>query len=56
VFDVGAVRRLIQEDQAYGRALWGVLQLERWYEQFIDRVPAVARQQEKSANAFVVHQ
>jgi asparagine synthase (glutamine-hydrolysing) len=56
VFDVGAVRRLIQEDQAYGRALWGVLQLELWYQQFIDRVPLVARQQEKSANAFVVHQ
>jgi asparagine synthase (glutamine-hydrolysing) len=34
--DPAAVERLIDQDRAYGRALWGLLQLELWHQTFID--------------------
>lgn len=40
LFDMDAVRSLIDKDQDYGRALWGLLQLELWHQQFIDRSAA----------------
>ena len=36
LFDPAAVERLIDQDRAYGRALWGLLQLELWHQTFID--------------------
>jgi asparagine synthase (glutamine-hydrolysing) len=41
LFDMDAVRRLIDGDENYGRALWGLMQLELWHQQFIDQ-PATA--------------
>ena len=37
LLDTRVVERLIDHDQAFGRALWGALQLELWHQQFIDR-------------------
>lgn len=56
LFDVAAVSKLIDHDQAYGRALWGVLQLELWHRQFIDRVAQEPANREKRAHAAVVHE
>jgi asparagine synthase (glutamine-hydrolysing) len=36
LFDPHQVEQLIDQDQAYGRALWGLLQLELWHQTFID--------------------
>ena len=36
LFDPAAVASLIDQDKAYGRALWGLLQLELWHQTFID--------------------
>jgi asparagine synthase (glutamine-hydrolysing) len=41
LFDPAAVGRLIETEGVYGRALWGVVQLELWHRQFIDQ-PAAA--------------
>ncbi|HSD74332.1 MAG TPA: asparagine synthase (glutamine-hydrolyzing) [Steroidobacteraceae bacterium] len=41
LFDPAAVARLIETEGVYGRALWGVVQLELWHRQFIDQ-PAAA--------------
>jgi asparagine synthase (glutamine-hydrolysing) len=37
LFDPAAVERLIDQKSAFGRSLWGLLQLELWYQQFIDQ-------------------
>jgi asparagine synthase (glutamine-hydrolysing) len=37
LFDVGAVERLITQESAFSRVLWGMLQLELWHREFIDR-------------------
>jgi asparagine synthase (glutamine-hydrolysing) len=36
LFDVGAVNRLINQESAFSRVLWGLLQIELWHRQFID--------------------
>jgi asparagine synthase (glutamine-hydrolysing) len=36
LFDVGAVERLINQESAFSRVLWGLLQIELWHRQFID--------------------
>jgi asparagine synthase (glutamine-hydrolysing) len=36
LFDMARVEALIQQEAAFGRALWGLLQLELWHQQFID--------------------
>ncbi len=36
IFDPAAVERLIDQEDAYGRKLWGLLNLELWYLRFID--------------------
>jgi asparagine synthase (glutamine-hydrolysing) len=36
LFDTAKVEALIQQEAAFGRALWGLLQLELWHQQFID--------------------
>jgi asparagine synthase (glutamine-hydrolysing) len=36
LFDTQVVERLIGEEAAFGRALWGLLQLELWHRVFID--------------------
>ncbi len=41
LFDVAAVERLIGQESAFGRILWGLLQLELWHREFIDgKAPA----------------
>ncbi|MCC7487976.1 MAG: asparagine synthase (glutamine-hydrolyzing) [Burkholderiales bacterium] len=40
LFDPAAVARLIDTEAAFGRQLWGVLNLELWHREFIDRPPA----------------
>jgi len=37
LFDVAAVKRLIQQESAFSRTLWGLLQIELWHRQFIDQ-------------------
>lgn len=37
LFDAGAVERLIRQESAFSRTLWGVLQIELWHQQFIDQ-------------------
>jgi asparagine synthase (glutamine-hydrolysing) len=39
LFDSGEVERLIDHEDAYGRRLWGLLNLELWHERFIDGAP-----------------
>lgn len=36
LFDIGAVRRLLQERNPFSRKLWGLLCLELWHREFID--------------------
>ncbi len=36
IFDVGEVEKLMRDEAAFGRRLWGLLNLELWYRQFID--------------------
>jgi asparagine synthase (glutamine-hydrolysing) len=36
LFDVNAVERLINQESAFSRVLWGLLQIELWHRQFID--------------------
>jgi asparagine synthase (glutamine-hydrolysing) len=36
LFDPAVVERLIAQKNAFGRSLWGLLQLELWHRQFID--------------------
>lgn len=36
LFDVSAVERLINQESAFSRVLWGLLQIELWHRQFID--------------------
>lgn len=36
LFDTVAVERLINQEAAFSRVLWGLLQLELWHRQFID--------------------
>jgi asparagine synthase (glutamine-hydrolysing) len=36
LFDVDVVQRLINQESAFSRVLWGLLQLELWHRQFID--------------------
>jgi asparagine synthase (glutamine-hydrolysing) len=36
LFDVGTVNRLINQESAFSRVLWGLLQIELWHRQFID--------------------
>jgi len=37
LFDPAVVERLIVQNSAFGRSLWGLLQLELWHRQFIDQ-------------------
>jgi asparagine synthase (glutamine-hydrolysing) len=36
IFDPAAVERLIDREEAYGRTLWGLLNIELWFRRFID--------------------
>jgi len=36
LFDVQTVERLINQESAFSRVLWGLLQIELWHRQFID--------------------
>ena len=36
LFDRGKVEHLIQQENAFGRRLWGLINLELWFQQFID--------------------
>lgn len=38
LFDVAAIERLINQESAFSRVLWGLLQIELWHRQFIDAV------------------
>ena len=42
LFDIGEVEKLMQSEDAFGRRLWGLLNLELWYRCFIDPAPAAA--------------
>jgi asparagine synthase (glutamine-hydrolysing) len=37
LFDTRAVGHLIETEGVYGRALWGLIQLELWHREFIDQ-------------------
>ncbi len=37
IFDTDHLEKLIQSERAFGRALWGALSLELWFQQFIDQ-------------------
>ena len=42
IFDAGEVEKLLTNEHAFGRRLWGLLNLELWHRQFIDadsRIP-----------------
>ena len=39
LFDPAAVERLMQNEDAFGRRLWGLLNVELWHRQFIDSRP-----------------
>jgi asparagine synthase (glutamine-hydrolysing) len=56
LLDTSVVERLIDHDQAYGRALWGALQLELWHQQFIDGAAWAHTREEMHRNAVVVHE
>ena len=36
LFDMAAVEALLGQEEAFGRRLWGLLNLELWHRQFID--------------------
>jgi len=36
LFDVSVVERLINQESAFSRVLWGLLQIELWHRQFVD--------------------
>ncbi len=36
IFDPVAVERLLDDEMAFGRRLWGLVNLELWYRQFVD--------------------
>jgi asparagine synthase (glutamine-hydrolysing) len=38
IYDISAVEQLLEEEQPFGRRLWGLLNLELWHQQFIDAV------------------
>jgi asparagine synthase (glutamine-hydrolysing) len=42
LFDAGALRRLVDQEGEFGRALWGALQLELWHRAMLDEEPAIA--------------
>ncbi len=37
IFDLGQVEKLVENEEAFGRRLWGLLNLELWFRQFIDK-------------------
>ncbi|MDJ0711380.1 MAG: asparagine synthase (glutamine-hydrolyzing) [Woeseiaceae bacterium] len=37
LFDIDVVETLINEEAAFSRVLWGLLQIELWHQQFIDK-------------------
>ena len=39
LFDSSAVEELFDREEAFGRRLWGLLNLELWFQQFIDHRP-----------------
>jgi len=39
LFDQSALERLVRNERAFSRVLWGLLQLELWHQEFIDRPP-----------------
>ncbi|MBN1886749.1 MAG: asparagine synthase (glutamine-hydrolyzing) [Thermoflexales bacterium] len=39
IYRLEGVAQLLQSEQAFGRALWGLLCLELWFQVFIDRLP-----------------
>jgi asparagine synthase (glutamine-hydrolysing) len=39
VFDWTQVERLIDQEEAFGRRLWGLVNIELWFQTFIDRAP-----------------
>jgi asparagine synthase (glutamine-hydrolysing) len=36
LFEPRAVERLLDDESAFGRRLWGLLNLELWFREFID--------------------
>jgi len=40
LFDPACVEKLINQEDAFGRKLWGVLNIELWFREFIDNRPA----------------
>jgi asparagine synthase (glutamine-hydrolysing) len=36
IFDTDNISQLIESERPFGRALWGLLSLELWFQQFID--------------------
>jgi asparagine synthase (glutamine-hydrolysing) len=36
IFNTGKIESLINNEEAFGRSLWGVLSIELWFKQFID--------------------
>ena len=37
IFDCDALEKLIAQEEAFGRRLWGALNLELWFRQFVDK-------------------
>jgi asparagine synthase (glutamine-hydrolysing) len=38
IYDIPAVEKLFDEEQPFGRRLWGILNLELWHQQFLDTI------------------
>src|SRR5215469_2853989 len=38
IYDISAVEKLLDDEQPFGRRLWGLLNLELWHQRFIDAV------------------
>lgn len=54
IFDAGEVEKLMKYESAFGRRLWGLLNLELWYRQFIDNPQRVAPTGNGSATALAL--
>ena len=46
IFDISKVEKLIQSERPFGRQLWGMLCLELWFQQFIDRDIKLLKEEE----------
>lgn len=43
IYDVASLEKLLDDERPFGRRLWGLLNLELWYQQFIDSPQRTAR-------------